>query len=150
MITSADRRVNADQIKLHPFFFGVDWNAIRHIDAPFVPHLRSITDTSYFPTDELDQVAAEEAPSEGGGASQDLAFLGYVFLSFLATLDNGTNSHGLTDIPSNDSPYQITHDRLDLSCSMYLIYSSIYYYHIPLGIDCFLEYLICRGFLRKG
>lgn len=67
-------------MKNHPFFFGVDWNTIRQIDAPFVPSLRSVTDTSYFPTDELDQVSEEPATGDSGGANKDLAFLGYVFL----------------------------------------------------------------------
>lgn len=60
------------------FFYGVDWTTIRDIDAPFVPHLRSITDTSYFPTDEIDQ--GGEIPSAGDSdndAKKDLAFLGY-------------------------------------------------------------------------
>lgn len=51
--------MNIDQIKAHPFFYGVDWDSIRHIDAPFVPHLKSITDTSYFPTDELGMLLKE-------------------------------------------------------------------------------------------
>lgn len=55
-----------DQIKAHPFFYGVDWATIRQIDAPFVPHLRSITDTSYFPTDELPQVPEEPVVAEVG------------------------------------------------------------------------------------
>lgn len=76
LITSADRRLNVEQIRKHPFFYGVDWDIIRRIDAPFVPHLRSITDTSYFPTDELEQVP-EEAPSDSSG-NKDLAFLGWV------------------------------------------------------------------------
>ncbi|TFK43506.1 AGC/NDR protein kinase [Crucibulum laeve] len=81
LITSSDQRLNVDQIKKHPFFYGVDWDTIRHIDAPFVPHLRSITDTSYFPTDELEQVP-EEASSEPGSSTKDLAFLGYTFKRF--------------------------------------------------------------------
>jgi len=64
-------------MKRHPFFYGVDWESIRQIDAPFVPHLRSVTDTSYFPTEELEQVSEEPAEAEPSGASQDLAFLGY-------------------------------------------------------------------------
>lgn len=63
-------------MKQHPFFYGVDWNTIRHIDAPFVPHLRSITDTSYFPTDELDQAPEEIAVADEKGGNKDLAFLG--------------------------------------------------------------------------
>jgi len=83
LITSADQRMNIQQIKAHPFFYGVDWATIRIIDAPFVPHLKSITDTSYFPTDQLDQVPEEfETPEPGGTAQKDLAFLGYTFKRF--------------------------------------------------------------------
>ncbi|KAG6831605.1 hypothetical protein H0H92_009078 [Tricholoma furcatifolium] len=76
LITSADRRLNVEQIKKHPFFYGVDWDTIRRIDAPFVPHLRSITDTSYFPTDEIDQ-GEEVRSADTNEASKDLAFLGF-------------------------------------------------------------------------
>ncbi|TFK75882.1 kinase-like protein [Pluteus cervinus] len=82
LITSSDKRLGVEQLKKHPFFYGVDWETIRRIDAPFVPHLRSITDTSYFPTDELDQ-GTEQPPAESGGAgAKDLAFLGYTFKRF--------------------------------------------------------------------
>lgn len=77
-MTSPDRRLSADQIKKHPFFYGVDWDSIRRIDAPFIPNLRSITDTSYFPTDEIDQTPAEAPAATAGGAQKDLAFLGCV------------------------------------------------------------------------
>ena len=67
-----------EQIKHHPFFYGVNWNIIRNIEAPFVPRLRSITDTSYFPTDELEQVPDEPTAGDSTGANKDLAFLGCV------------------------------------------------------------------------
>ncbi|KAA1466393.1 AGC/NDR protein kinase [Dentipellis sp. KUC8613] len=82
LITSTDRRLKVDQIKSHPFFYGVDWNTIRQIDSPFVPRLRSITDTSYFPTDELEQAPEEPAGADANEASKDLAFLGYTFKRF--------------------------------------------------------------------
>jgi protein-serine/threonine kinase len=84
--------MTVEQLKAHPvsflfsdcyqaniqFFYGVDWASIRDIDAPFVPHLKSITDTSYFPTDEIDQSAAEVSSGDAGtDARKDLAFLGY-------------------------------------------------------------------------
>ncbi|KAK2466231.1 hypothetical protein APHAL10511_001873 [Amanita phalloides] len=81
LITSADRRLTVEQMKKHDFFYGVDWNTIRQIDAPFIPHLRSVTDTSYFPTEDLDQ-APEETPAESSAASKDLPFLGYTFKRF--------------------------------------------------------------------
>ena len=76
--------MNVEQIKKHPFFYGVDWNMIRNIEAPFIPRLRSITDTSYFPTDELDQVPDEPVGADTTGAHKDLAFLGYVVLIFFS------------------------------------------------------------------
>ncbi|KAH9899856.1 kinase-like protein [Cubamyces lactineus] len=82
LITSPDVRLNVEQIKRHPFFYGVDWEGIRNIEAPFIPRLRSITDTSYFPTEELEQVPDEPVGADTTGASKDLAFLGYTFKRF--------------------------------------------------------------------
>ena len=33
LVTNAERRLNVDQIKQHNFFYGVDWDTIRTIDA---------------------------------------------------------------------------------------------------------------------
>ncbi|ORZ31193.1 kinase-like domain-containing protein [Catenaria anguillulae PL171] len=62
-------RNGAHEIKNHPFFKGVDWVNVRAGKPPFVPELKSITDTSYFPTDELTHVST----SVGGGTSEDAA-----------------------------------------------------------------------------
>lgn len=82
LITWAEKRLPVEHSKKHPFFYGVDWESIRHIDAPFVPHLRSITDTSYFPTEDLDQTPAETPVGDAASAAKDLAFLGYTFKRF--------------------------------------------------------------------
>lgn len=81
LLTSTERRLNIEQIKNHPFFYGVDWDAIRQMDSPFVPRLRSMTDTSYFPTDEIEQTP-EELPADSSTVGKDLAFLGYTFKRF--------------------------------------------------------------------
>ena len=86
LITSQDRRLAVDAIKSHPFFLGVNWNTIRQIEAPFIPRLRSMTDTSYFPTEELEQVPEEPVNADSTGAQKDLAFLGYVMCSALLAL----------------------------------------------------------------
>jgi hypothetical protein len=80
--------MNVDQIKNHPFFYGVDWSTIRQIDAPFVPRLRSITDTSYFPVEDLEQGATDSPGADTGDSSKDLAFLGYALspLSLIISL----------------------------------------------------------------
>lgn len=88
LICGQDQRLNVEQIKQHHFFYGVDWATIRNIDAPFVPHLRSITDTSYFPTEEYENVPEQPTGADTSGANKDLAFLGYVvFCSCRNSLD---------------------------------------------------------------
>ncbi|KAH9949742.1 kinase-like domain-containing protein [Amylocystis lapponica] len=82
LIISPERRLGVEQMKHHPFFDGVSWSGIRNIEAPFIPRLRSTTDTSYFPTDELDQVPDEPISADSTDASKDLAFLGYTFKRF--------------------------------------------------------------------
>ena len=60
MICSAETRVgrnSADEVKSHPFFAGVDWSTIRNIEAPFVPHLKSTVDTSYFRPSALSELS---------------------------------------------------------------------------------------------
>jgi len=82
LITSQDKRLDVNGIRNHPFFYGVDWSIIREIDAPFVPNLRSMTDTSYFPTEELSAVPDQPVGADDSGAHKDLAFLGYTFKRF--------------------------------------------------------------------
>ncbi len=77
-------RNGAQEIKEHPFFAGVDWASIRHIDAPFIPALKSVTDTSYFPTDDLQEVPDMPATETSGKTQSDLPFLGYTFRRFSA------------------------------------------------------------------
>lgn len=74
----AEKRLNVNQLKVHPFFYGADWNSLRMIEPPFVPRLQSITDTSYFPTDDLGNLPNALEKVEAVGAEKDLAFLKYV------------------------------------------------------------------------
>lgn len=83
MVNWSDVRLTVNQIKTHPFFYGADWNRLRYIEPPFVPRLQSITDTTYFPTDDLDDTPNQLEAVEGVGAEKDLAFLGYVYAPFL-------------------------------------------------------------------
>jgi protein-serine/threonine kinase len=53
LICGAGERLKEDEIRAHAFFHGIEWKTLRGINAPFIPQLRSITDTSYFPIDEL-------------------------------------------------------------------------------------------------
>jgi len=82
-------RHGAEEIKVHPFFAGVDWETIRSIEAPFVPNLKSITDTSYFPTEDLDKIPEQPQTIDRNNSNvtgeynqKDLAFVGYTFKRF--------------------------------------------------------------------
>ncbi|GMF04602.1 unnamed protein product [[Candida] boidinii] len=97
LLTNAEGRLGrhggANEIKSHPFFRGVDWNQIREVEAPFIPRLRSITDTRFFPTDELENVPdspalaraakeREKLKSTGEETKEDLPFIGYTYSRF--------------------------------------------------------------------
>ena len=87
-------RVSADEIKNHKFFRGVEFDTLRRIRAPFEPKLSSNVDTTYFPTDEIDQTdnathlkAAAAAAAASGSIREDapemsLPFIGYTFKRF--------------------------------------------------------------------
>jgi len=76
-MTWADQRLTVEHIKAHAFFEGVDWETLRLLQAPRPPMLQSITDTSYFPTEEYADVPIEPVGVERLDAEKDLAFLGY-------------------------------------------------------------------------
>lgn len=79
-------RHSVHEIMGHPFFNGVDWANIRRMDSPFVPVLTSITDTSYFPTEDLEKVPDHPEQHDyhvaDDSKQKDLAFVGYTFKRF--------------------------------------------------------------------
>ncbi|KAJ2783076.1 Serine/threonine-protein kinase [Coemansia javaensis] len=80
-------RNGAWELKQHPFFNGVDWASLRtRTRPPWIPPLESITDTSHFPTDEIDQnVSPFDAPAAAAQTAEpqkDLAFVGYTYKRF--------------------------------------------------------------------
>ncbi|CAO3675815.1 unnamed protein product [Umbelopsis ramanniana] len=89
LICSPDQRLGrngAEEIKAHPYFAGFDWNGVRESVAAHVPQLQSITDTSYFPTEDLDQVpdmpSMQDTQPHPSDAQADLAFVGYTYKRF--------------------------------------------------------------------
>lgn len=84
-------RGGADEIKSHKFFRGVEFDTLRRIRAPFEPKLQSNVDTTYFPTDEIDQTdnathLKAAAAANGGPRAEapemSLPFIGYTFKRF--------------------------------------------------------------------
>ncbi|KAJ3052465.1 Serine/threonine-protein kinase [Rhizophlyctis rosea] len=92
LLCDGEHRLKAAEIRAHPFFRGLDWEALRRMRSPFVPQLKSITDTSYFPTEDLQGVPSQVVREDRNGGkagmahggldtdpSKDLAFVGYTF-----------------------------------------------------------------------
>jgi protein-serine/threonine kinase len=84
-------RSGAHEIKSHAFFRGVEFDSLRRIRAPFEPRLTSAIDTTYFPTDEIDQTdnaTVLKAQALATGVRPDetpemsLPFIGYTFKRF--------------------------------------------------------------------
>ncbi|KAI1363104.1 serine/threonine protein kinase [Xylaria arbuscula] len=84
-------RGGAHEIKSHAFFRGVEFDSLRRIRAPFEPRLTSAIDTTYFPTDEIDQtdnatVLKAQALATGkqieDTPEMSLPFIGYTFKRF--------------------------------------------------------------------
>ncbi|EFA77558.1 hypothetical protein PPL_12161 [Heterostelium album PN500] len=90
LVCEKDRLKNAEQIKKHPFFRGVNWDKIRQQKAPFIPELKSPTDTSNFdeyePNDDrkLEKQQIKSTPPRYGKLvkEKDLAFIGYTYKGF--------------------------------------------------------------------
>jgi len=76
MMTWGDNRAGVEEMRTHALFDGVDWTSLRTLPAPRPPTLKSITDTSYFPTEEYADVPEVPAGVEKLDADKDLAFLG--------------------------------------------------------------------------
>lgn len=86
-------RGGAHEIKNHAFFRGVEFDSLRRIRAPFEPRLTSNIDTTYFPTDEIDQTdnatllraqqaAQGRSPQQEESPEMSLPFIGYTFKRF--------------------------------------------------------------------
>ncbi|ODA81950.1 hypothetical protein RJ55_00455 [Drechmeria coniospora] len=95
MVCNTENRLGrggAHELKSHAFFRGVEFNSLRRIRAPFEPRLTSNIDTTYFPTDEIDQtdnatVLKAQALQNNRGQPEEspemsLPFIGYTFKRF--------------------------------------------------------------------
>jgi protein-serine/threonine kinase len=94
MVCNTENRLGrggAHEIKSHAFFRGVEFDSLRRIRAPFEPRLTSNIDTTYFPTDEIDQtdnatVLKAQAIQSGRTVEESpemsLPFIGYTFKRF--------------------------------------------------------------------
>lgn len=92
LLIQQEDRLSLAEIKRHPFFANLDWNHVREMEAPFVPHISSPDDTSNFSVgDEAEEeeiaavaIAARASSSRlghgRGYAGEQLPFIGFTYL----------------------------------------------------------------------
>nr|CAD7258090.1 unnamed protein product [Timema shepardi] len=92
----AERRLGSqrgmDELKLAPFFRGVDWDHIRERPAAIPVEVRSIDDTSNFddfPDVKL-EIPAAPLPQDGEVIYKDWVFINYTFKRFEGLTQRGT------------------------------------------------------------
>ncbi|CAL1534687.1 unnamed protein product [Lymnaea stagnalis] len=81
LLTDSKSRLSWFEIKAHPFFQGMNWDTIREGEAPYVPSIHGLDDTSHF--DEVEQVKrqpnVEALLPQRDFSGKDLPFVGFTF-----------------------------------------------------------------------
>jgi serine/threonine kinase 38 len=62
---------------VHPFFAGIAWDSLRNTRAPYVPEVRSDTDTRHF--DRFEEDEPFYPPESQVSCRKDVEFIGYTF-----------------------------------------------------------------------
>ncbi|WOL04287.1 serine/threonine-protein kinase tricorner-like isoform X2 [Canna indica] len=76
----------ADEIKVHPWFAGVEWNKLYQMDAAFIPEVKDELDTQNF--EKFEESADQSETSSKSGpwrkmlSSKDFNFMGYTYKNF--------------------------------------------------------------------
>jgi len=81
LITDTKNRLSFEQMKKHPFFASIDWNNLKKEKGPFIPHLSSEIDTSYFENLSIEDLDFSAVPG-GKSSDGDLPFVGFTFKRF--------------------------------------------------------------------
>jgi len=77
LITSADSRINVEEIKAHPFFTGINWKELRKTKAPFIPDLSSDFDNKYF--DKFEEQEPFHPAETKTNKRKDINFIDYEY-----------------------------------------------------------------------
>lgn len=72
LLCRKEKRLNFSQIKLHPFFKGIDWDNLRKCDPPFKPQVTSNEDISNF-------VDTEFNPDNSSTKAGFIPFIGFTY-----------------------------------------------------------------------
>jgi serine/threonine kinase 38 len=83
MITDSDSRLGrngADEIKVHPFFEGIDWNKLKLMRPPYIPNVASeISAENFDKFDEEEPFYAGDKKKGFNGKRIDMNFIGYTY-----------------------------------------------------------------------
>ncbi|GAM24211.1 hypothetical protein SAMD00019534_073860 [Acytostelium subglobosum LB1] len=113
LLCEPEKRLTPEELKLHPFFDGIDWENIKNIEPPFVPQVQSDVDLSYFVdakdineedgdyeevveavTNNADNEDAPQAPEEQDETFRSMPFGGFNFQRFPSIVE-GARAKGL-------------------------------------------------------
>uniref|UniRef100_A0A5B6ZZ48 non-specific serine/threonine protein kinase n=1 Tax=Davidia involucrata TaxID=16924 RepID=A0A5B6ZZ48_DAVIN len=76
----------ADEIKVHPWFKGIDWDRIYQMEAAFIPEVNDELDTQNFEkfeeSDNQTQTSSKAGPWRKMISSKDINFVGYTYKNF--------------------------------------------------------------------
>lgn len=111
LICSPDYRLGQQGIedfKRHPWFEGIDWEAIRLGQAPYIPEVSSPTDTSNFDVDDTDVRLSDAVPPTANPAFSGLhlPFVGFTFTQN-SCLSDGGRIGGLRAIEASEKADEV-------------------------------------------
>ena len=95
LCTSSDRRLgkNADEVKKHPFFAGIDFKeGVRRITPPYTPKIQYSTDTSNFDPIDPDKLRNSTTPESDKSdelTDENRPFHGFFEFTFRRFFDDG-------------------------------------------------------------
>ncbi|GAV70776.1 Pkinase domain-containing protein/Pkinase_C domain-containing protein [Cephalotus follicularis] len=76
----------ADEIKVHPWFKGIEWDKIYQMEAAFIPEVKDELDTQNFEkfeeSDNQNQSSSKSGPWRKMLSSKDINFVGYTYKNF--------------------------------------------------------------------
>lgn len=96
LICSPEDRIGKnglDDFRNHPWFEGIDWDTLRNGQAPYVPDVKSPTDTSNFDVDDTDvKLLSDAVPPTSNPAfsGHHLPFVGFTFTQHSNLSDLGS------------------------------------------------------------
>ncbi|KAL3359223.1 hypothetical protein AABB24_016002 [Solanum stoloniferum] len=96
----------ADEIKVHPWFRGIDWDRIYHIDAAFIPEVTDELDTQNFEKFEEQSETRSQSASKSGPwrkmlSSKDINFVGYTYKNF--EIVNDYQASGMAELKKKNT-----------------------------------------------